>query len=109
MPSGYPFGMEKRREFFDLICSGTPISRAAKLAGVSETRAFQWWANAGPMTTTRALGGSWSTFSCRPDQPGGRGHRLNLVERIAIMRGRDADRSYGAIARSIGRDKSVIR
>ena len=108
MPSGYPFPLETRRAFFNLVCSGTPIRTAAKLTGVSETRAFQWWADAEPMTTTRGPRSSWATFSCRPDQPGGRGHRLNLVERIAIMRGRDAKASYGAIARSIDRDKAVV-
>lgn len=108
MPSGYPFSLEKRREFFDLICSGTPIRPAARLAGVSQTRAFQWWAEAGPMTTSRGPGASWATFACRPDQPGGHGHRLNLVERIAIMRGRDTHRSYRAIAHSIDRDKAVV-
>lgn len=108
MPSGYPFSLETRRAFFDLICTGTPVSRAAVEVGVSETRAFSWWADAGLMTTRRGPRSSWATFGCRPDQPGGRGHRLNLVERIAIMRGRDAKASYGAIARTIDRAKSVV-
>jgi IS30 family transposase len=40
--------------------------------------------------------------------PGGRGHRLNLDERIAIMRGVDVGLSYGAIAAQIGRDRSTV-
>lgn len=108
MPSGYRFGVETRRAFFDLICTGTPIRRAARQAGVSQTCAFRWWAEAGPVTITKGNSASGAVFPCRPDQPGGKGHRLNLVERIAIMRGRDAGSSFGAIGRSIGRDKSVV-
>jgi transposase, IS30 family len=40
--------------------------------------------------------------------PGGQGHRLNLDERIAIMRGVDAGLSYAAIAAQIGRDRSTV-
>lgn len=108
MPSGYPFGLQTRRAFFGLICTGTPISRAATQVGVSQTRAFQWWAEAGPVTITRGATASGAAFPCRPGQPGGKGHRLNLVERVAIMRGRDANLSYETVAKSIGRDKSVV-
>ena len=40
--------------------------------------------------------------------PGGRGHRLSLDERIAIMRGVDAKLSYAEIGRRLGRDRSVV-
>ena len=108
MPSGFPFGLETRRAFFDLICTGTPIRRAATQTGVSQTRAFQWWAQAGPVMVTRGRSASGVSTPCRPNQPGGRGHRLNLVERIAIMRGRDQDLSYGQLGLVIGRDKAVV-
>ena len=40
--------------------------------------------------------------------PGGQGNRLNLDERIAIMRGVDAGLSCAAIAAGIGRDRSTV-
>jgi IS30 family transposase len=43
-----------------------------------------------------------------PDRPGGRGHRLCLDERIAIMRGRDAGLSCAAIAEQIRRDRVTV-
>ena len=44
-----------------------------------------------------------------PDRPGGRGHRLSLPERVAIMRGLDAGFNYAQIGRIIDRDRSVVR
>lgn len=40
--------------------------------------------------------------------PGGSGHRLNLDERVAIMRGLDDGLSYAEIGRRINRDRSVV-
>ena len=108
MPSGYPFGLGTRRRFLDLICTGTPISRAAREVGVSVTAAFGWWAKAGAMSVTTGAAARGVVTPCRPDQPGGRGHRISLVERIEIMRGRDAGLSYGDVGHRIGRDKAVV-
>nr|WP_262491035.1 helix-turn-helix domain-containing protein [Mycobacterium simiae] len=39
--------------------------------------------------------------------PGGRGHRLNFAERVAIMRGRDAGLSVADAATELGRDRGA--
>ncbi len=59
----------------------------------------------------KLLGGGSAYGLAEPgdlDRPGGRGHRLGLDERIAIMRGRDAGKTYQQIAEQIGRHRSVI-
>nr|WP_235435818.1 IS30 family transposase [Mycobacterium sp. EPa45] len=42
------------------------------------------------------------------DGPGGRGHRVNLAERVEIMRGMDDGLGYAEIGRRIGRHRSVV-
>jgi IS30 family transposase len=85
-----------------------PVKHAARAVSVSHTAAAMWWRNAGAMTLIR---GSGARGLARPGDlstPGGVGHRLSFVERIEIMRGRDAGLSCAEIARRIGRDRSVI-
>ena len=43
-----------------------------------------------------------------PSRPGGRGYRLSMDERIAIMRGLDTGLGYAEIGDQIGRDRTVI-
>jgi transposase, IS30 family len=111
MPSGYPHSRSTRRELFDRVCQGIPLERAAREMGVSTTAATLWWRQAGAMTLHRGQNAERSHGLVEPgdpDGPGGRGHRLNLDERIAIMRGLDAGLSYAEIGRRIGRDRSVV-
>ena len=52
-------------------------------------------------------GGTAATMADR-DGPGGCGHRINLVERVEIMRGLDDGLSYAEIGRRIDRNRSVV-
>ena len=111
MPSGYPHPRSTRRELFDRVCVGEPLKVAARAMGVSTTVAGLWWRQAGAMSLQRGQNAERTrglVTSGDPDRPGGRGHRLNLDERIAIMRGLDAGLSYAEIGRRIGRDRSVV-
>lgn len=109
MPSGYPHPRSTRRELFDRVCQGAALLAAAREMGVSTTSAWLWWHDAGSM---KLIGGGRGdrgvVYPGDPDGPGGRGHRLSLDERIAIMRGLDAGLSYAEIGRRIDRDRSVV-
>jgi IS30 family transposase len=79
--------------------------------GVSTTVAGLWWRQAGAMSLQRGQNAERTRGLLTPgdpDRPGGRGHRLSLDERIAIMRGLDAGLSYAEIGRRIDRDRSVV-
>jgi transposase, IS30 family len=108
MPSGYPHSKVVRRKFFDLVCGGTPVRRAAQTLGVSTTRATIWWRDAGAM---KLIAGSGARgLACPGDvtRPGGQGHRLSFDERLQIMRGRDKGLSEAEIADELGRDRSTV-
>ena len=101
------YSVKVRHELFDLVCSGTSMLRAAAQVGVARNTAQNWWSQAGGMTLT--WGGSTAGLASPGGAgPGGPGHRLNLDERITIMRGRDAGLSYAKIAEQVGRDKAVV-
>jgi IS30 family transposase len=108
MPSGYPHSKLVRREFFDLVCYGMPVRRAAQALGVSTTRATIWWRDAGAMKLIAGRGARG--LACPGDltRPGGRGHRLSFDERILIMRGRDQELSVAEIAKQLGRDRVTV-
>lgn len=109
MPSGYRWPRSVRREFFDRVCQGASLREAAGAVGVHYNAAYSWWRNAGGMKVQ--IGGSGGRGLLDPGNmslPGGRGHRLNLVERVAIMRGRDAGRSVADIAQELGRDRTTV-
>jgi transposase, IS30 family len=108
MPSGYPHSLAVRRELFDRVCLGVPLVRAAEDMGVSTTRAGVWWRDAGAMKLIKGNGGGGVADAGNMSLPGGPGHRLNLDERIAIMRGVDAGLSYADIGEQIGRDRITI-
>jgi IS30 family transposase len=79
--------------------------------GVSTTAAGLWWRQAGAMSLQRGQNAERTHGLVEPGDPGlpgGRGHRLSLDERIAIMRGLDAGLSYAEIGRRIDRDRSVV-
>lgn len=111
MPSGYPHSRATRRELFDRVCRGHALEWAAKELGVSPRSARAWWRQAGAMALHRgqnAVGTHGLVAPGDPDRPGGRGHRLSLAERVAIMRGLDAGLSHAEIGRRIDRDRSVV-
>ncbi len=72
--------------------------------GVSTTAATLWWRHAGAMKLISGYGGGGIAEPGNASLPGGHGRRLNLDERIAIMRGVDVGLSCAAIlsARSGG-------
>ena len=107
MPSGYPHSRSVRWRLFDQVCLGVPLWRAAQDMGVSTTAAFVWWRHAGAMRLVGGRGGGLADPG-NMSLPGGRGHRLSLDERIAIMRGLDAGLGYVEIGRQIGRDRITI-
>jgi transposase, IS30 family len=109
MPSGYPFSRAVRREFLDLVCEGMPVIQAERAVGVSLNTGSRWWREAGAMKLRVSRWGDGGLAN--PGNvfgQGGKGHRLSLDERIAIMRGLDAKLSYAQIGRRIGRDRSVV-
>ena len=110
MPSGFPHPLATRRALFDRVCRGEPLFTAAQDVGVSTTVAGIWWRHAGAMKLIRGGGGAQHGVvdAGDPDGPGGRGHRLSLGERIAIMRGLDAGLSYGQIGEQLSRDRTVV-
>lgn len=109
MPSGYRRPRSVRRDFFDRVCQGASIREAACAVGVHYNTAWWWWRDAGAMKVQ--VGGRGRRGMINPGNmalPGGRGHRLSLVERIAIMRGRDAGLGAGDIAKQLGRDRTTV-
>ena len=57
MSSGYPASRAVRRQFFDLVCRGTPVIEAEQLVGASSNVGRTWWRNAlGPCDYVRAKG-----------------------------------------------------
>jgi transposase, IS30 family len=108
MPSGYPHSRATRRELFDRVCQGAALITAAREMGVSTRRASVWWRDAGAMKLLKGKGARGLADAGDLERPGGRGHRLSLDERIAIMRGLDAGHGYAGIGRQIGRDRSVV-
>jgi IS30 family transposase len=96
-----------KRELFDRVCRGQSVRAAAVAMGVSHGTGHQWWHKAGGMTLATGQRGGVAEVVDR-DGPGGRGHRINLAERVEIMRGRDEGLGYAEIGRRIGRDRSDV-
>lgn len=108
MPSGYPWPRSVRRRFFDQVCCGVTVTRAAREAGVSYNAGSEWWRNAGGMTLGKGRGPAGLAKPSGCIAPGSRGGRLGYGERIEIMRGRDAGLSHAQIAERIGRDRCTV-
>lgn len=108
MSSGRACGRGVRREFFDRVCTGSPVKHAARVVGVSHQTGVAWWRDAGAMTLVRGSGARGLAHRGDLSALGGMGHRLSFGERIEIMRGRDAGLNAAQIGRRIGRDRSVI-
>ncbi len=108
MTSGRAFGRGVRHEFFDRVCTGSPVKHAARLVGVSHQTGATWWRDAGAMTLVRGSGARGLAHPGDLRRPGGVGHRLSFDERLEIMRGRDAGFAAAEIGRRIGRHRSVI-
>jgi IS30 family transposase len=109
VPSGFPFSRAVRHEFFDQVCRGVSLTKAAAAVGASRDIATVWWRDAGAMKIQ--IGGRGPRGLLEPGNlalPGGRGHRLSIEERVEIMRGRDAGLSEAEIADKLNRDRTTI-
>ncbi|CAN5704045.1 IS30 family transposase [soil metagenome] len=107
MPSGVPASRSLKRALFDRVCAGESVSAAAKVLGVSHGTGHEWWHKAGGMALAAGKRGGIADV-VGGGGPGGSGHRLNLDERVTIMRGLDEGLGYAEIGRRIGRDRSVV-
>jgi IS30 family transposase len=108
---------EQREEFFELVCSGMSLQRAAAAAGVSARASGLWWRSSGlvspvirfgatgglPGTAPPSVPGVWG-----PDEPPRRRRSLTSEDRSAIAVGLRCGCSYAQIGSMIGRDKSVV-
>jgi IS30 family transposase len=111
------FSYEMRDEFFELVCGGFSLIRAARVVGVSDETATTWWRSSGlvtPVIQLGAVGGLPGTAP--PGVPGVRGPEepdrqrrpLTSEDRAAIAVGLMCGCSYAQLGRLIGRDKSVV-
>jgi transposase, IS30 family len=111
------FSFETRAEFFELVCGGVSLSRAAELLGVSLDAATSWWRSSGlvtPVIQFGATGGLPGTAPPMvpgvngPDEPARARRPLTSEDRSAIAVGLMCGCSYAQIGRMVGRDKSVV-
>ena len=114
------FAYEVHEEFFELVCGGVPVGRAAGMLGVSVDTATRWWRRSGlvsPVIQIGRHGGLPGTAPAmvpvyapdeRPGQPPPIRRPLTPQDRSAIAVGLLFGASYTAIAVAIDRDKSVI-
>jgi IS30 family transposase len=111
------FSYETRDEFFELVCGGFSLRRAAGVVGVSDETATTWWRSSGLMTPViqfGAIGGLPGTAPPGvpgvhgPDEPERRRRPLTSEDRSAIAVGLMCRCSYAQIGAMIGRDKSVV-
>lgn len=109
MPTGFPTPWVVRRQFFDLVCTGTSVLQAERQLGVSRNVGRAWWRKAGGMKLLR--NGKGDLGLAEPGdrtRAGGRGHRLSYDERVVIMRGLDQRLTQAEVAHQLDRDPSVI-
>jgi len=98
---------------FDLICSGSSLSAAAREIGVARQTAHRWWAQSGPVGVKLQMGvvGGLARVPVRgdvePARPGKR-RMLSGEDRAVIAAGRRAGWSLDRIGAELDRDKSVI-
>ncbi|HEY0699862.1 MAG TPA: IS30 family transposase [Micromonospora sp.] len=111
------YGYEVRHEFFDLVCSGMSLQRAAVAVGVSYGAGKDWWEASGPVKpvlkpVAGSSGGIAGTAPLRLVGDPQRGDRqrvpLSSEDRAVIAAGLRAEWSFARIGEAIGRDKSVV-
>jgi IS30 family transposase len=111
------FSYETRHEFFELVCSGVPLTLAARILGVSDEAATSWWRASGLVTPVIQFGRTGGLPGSAPARvPGGLGpddrprrrRPLTSEDRSAIAVALMCGCSYAQIGRLVGRDKSVV-
>jgi len=93
---------------FDLICSGSSLSAAAREIGVARQTAHRWWAQSGPVGVKLQMGpvGGLARVPARGEvEPAGPGKRrlLSGEDRAVIAAGRRAGWSLDRIAAELSR------
>jgi IS30 family transposase len=99
------YSWERRRPFFDLVCSGLPVAVACRELGVSRTAARSWWAQAAGMKISQSGGG---LVVVPPMGDGWVGDKLTALDRERIALGLQSGLSLSGIARGIGRSPSTV-
>jgi len=108
---------EEREEFFELVCSGLSLQRAASFSGVSVRAGQVWWRRSGLMIPVIQLGrdgglpGSAPARVPEEPRPPARPRvrrALSSEDRSAIAVALRCGCSYAQVGRLIGRDKSVV-
>jgi transposase, IS30 family len=108
---------EVREAFFELMCGGFSMQRAARLSGVADATALSWWRSSGLVTPAIQYGATGGLPGSVPrgvpgmhgpeEQPRMR-RALTSEDRSAIAVGLMCECSYAQIGMMIGRDKSVV-
>lgn len=106
---------ETKDEFFELVCGGFAIQRAAGLVGVSKEAGHAWWAKAGVMglqvVANRTGGIPGTPAALVPGVDNGRvrcRRPLTGEDRAVIAFGLRRNASLREIGREIGRDAGTI-
>jgi IS30 family transposase len=111
------FSYETRDEFFELVCGGFSLLRAARVMGVSDETATTWWRCSGvvtPVIQYGAVGGLPGTAASGvpgaydPDDPPRQRRPLTSEDRAAIAVALRCGCTLAQIGSMIGRNKSVI-
>jgi transposase, IS30 family len=100
------YSVEARTRFFDAVVSGMPMATAAALIGAQRGTGRIWWRQSAGMTMKLGPYGGLTVVPTADARWVGRG--LTAVDRGRIQAGLDAGQTHAAIARSIGRHRSVV-
>jgi transposase, IS30 family len=103
--------VETRVEYFELVCAGMPLGRAAEALGVSRDTGERWWRESGLMSLRVQSDARGGLPGSAPLSCPGRGsvrRALTSEDRAVIAAGVDAGWSLQRIGEAIGRHKSVI-
>src|SRR3954451_10032322 len=96
---------ETRVEFFELVCAGMPLLRAAELMGVSGNTGSRWWREAGVADMRAQFGPRGLLPGSLPlSCPGQRSRRraFSSEDRARFPAGLGAGWPYAPTGRSIG-------
>lgn len=111
------FSYETRDEFFELVCGGWSLLRAAEVVGVSRETATTWWRSSGLVTSVIQFGAVGGLPGSAPpavpgaqelEEPARKRRPLTSEDRAVIAAGLRREMSYAAIGELIGRDRSVV-
>jgi IS30 family transposase len=106
MPSGYRASDVLKDEFFSLLCRGMSVKEASAHIGVWRSTTQRWLGKTGGMRMRMGVEGGVMGGPVPAVRAGS--NRLDLVDRAVIMIRVREGATAAAIAREIGRDRSVV-